>query len=108
MTRYSFGDVLLIRFPFSDSSNGSKRPAVVLYDSADLDILLCRVTTQAHFSAADFSVSDWKRVGLLRKSYVRIGKMATLEKGMIQRKLGSLLPFDVAEAKRILKEIFEL
>ncbi len=108
MMRYSSGDILLIRFPFSDGTREAKRPAVVLYDAGDLDILLCRITAQAHFSADDFAVSDWKSSGLLKQSYVRVAKMATLEKGMVDKKLGALLPVDIREAKRILKEIFEI
>lgn len=39
MTAYNFGDVVLIGFPHSDLQGVSKRPALVLYDSGDQDIL---------------------------------------------------------------------
>ena len=45
MITYEFGDILLLRFPFTDPLRMSKRPALVLYDGEDLDVLLCRVTT---------------------------------------------------------------
>jgi hypothetical protein len=32
MMTYNFGDILLIRFPFTDQSRMSKRPVLVLYD----------------------------------------------------------------------------
>ena len=50
MMTYNLGDILLIKFPFTDSSRLSKRPALVLYDNGDLDILLCRITTHALIS----------------------------------------------------------
>jgi len=108
MMTYNFGEILLMRFPFTDSSRLSKRPAVVLYDGGDLDILLCRVTTQPHFSFTDFKVTDWRIGGLLRESYVRVEKMATLEKDIISRKLGKLVPEDINKIKKILKNMFDI
>ena len=108
MTSYDFGDVVLIRFPFSDTRQSVQRPALVLYDNRDLDLLLCRVTTKPYDSKTDFKVADWKRAGLLKISYARLGKMATLEKEMVNRKLGALGRSDEDEAKKILKAMFEL
>lgn len=108
MMTYNFGDILLIRFPFTDQSRMSKRPALVLYDDGDMDILLCRVTTRPHFSSADLDINSWKESGLLKKSYIRLGKMATLQKDMVDKKLGELLSGDLIRIKQILKQIFKL
>ena len=107
MMHYDFGDIVLIRFPFSDGKRAVQRPALVLYDNRDLDLVLCRVTTKPCFSDADFKIDDWKGAGLLKISYVRVSKMATLEKEMISRNLGALALSD-ARAKQILKAIFAL
>ena len=108
MTDFDFGDVVLIRFPFSDGRKSVQRPALVLYDNRDLDLLLCRVTTKPYNSKTDFKFLDWKGAGLLKTFYVRLGKMATLEKGMVNRRLGNLGHSDSAQAKEILKAMFEL
>ena len=108
MMSYNFGDILLIRFPFTDQSRMSKRPALVLYDDGDLDILLCRVTTRPCFSDADFVLTYWKESGLLKKSYIRPGKMATLQKDMVDKKLGQLLSADLMRIKNILRQMFDL
>ena len=108
MMTYNFGDILLIRFPFTDQAGYSKRPALVLYDSGDNDVLLCRVTTRPFFSIIDLRVTKWNKAGLLKESYVRIGKMATLEKEMVNRKLGRLVSSDLLKAKQMLKEMFNL
>ena len=43
MTRYNFGDVVLVPFPFTDQSGSKKRPAVVVssaaYNAARLDLI---------------------------------------------------------------------
>ena len=108
MMTYNFGDILLVRFPFTDQLRVSKRPALVLYDDGDLDILLCRVTTRPNFSPADLDINSWKEFGLLKKSYIRLGKMATLQKDMVDKKLGELLSGDLTRIKQILKQIFKL
>ena len=108
MMTYNFGDILLIQFPFTEPSRSSKRPALVLYDSGDKDVLLCRVTTRPFSSLTDLRITDWKNAGLLKESYIRISKMATLEKGMVNRKLGMLASDDLSQAKQRIKEMFDL
>ena len=108
MMHYDFGDVVLIRFPFSDAGRSVQRPALVIYDNRDLDLVLCRITTKPCFSETDFNVSRWKEAGLLKVSYARLAKMATLEKGMVYRKLGLLKSSDADSAMKILKKMFEL
>jgi len=50
MTAYNFGDILLIGFPYSDLQSVSKRPALVLYDSGDQDVLVSRITTHKNIT----------------------------------------------------------
>ena len=40
MTTYDFGDIVLIGFPHTDMQGVFKRPALVLYDAGDLDVLV--------------------------------------------------------------------
>ena len=56
MTAYNFGDVILIGFPHTDLRNVSKRPALVIYDADDQDILVARITTQEYITRADYNV----------------------------------------------------
>jgi mRNA interferase MazF len=59
MTTYKFGDIVLIGFPHTDLQGVSKRPAIVLFDSGDQDVLVARVTTQEYRSEGDYKVGDW-------------------------------------------------
>ena len=90
MTTYRPGDVVLVSFPFADQGQGKKRPAVVVADTGDSDVTMARVTTQRHSSAYEVSLQDWKSAGLLAPSVVRIHKLATIAKGLVSTRLGSI------------------
>ena len=94
MTTYKQGEIVLIRFPFTSGEEEKKRPALVLVDTGDDDIVVARVTSQQGTTAFDVPLSDWRQAGLLLPSIVRIHKLATLEKGLIDRPLGALTARD--------------
>lgn len=108
MTNYSFGDIVLLKFPHVDLQNISKRPAIVLYDSGDRDVLVARITTQEYSTEADYKILKWKESGLLVESYVRLGKQATIEKNYIIKNLGRLESSEIKNVRAILQKIFQL
>mgnify|MGYP005834174103 CR=1 FL=1 len=108
MTSYNFGDIVLIGFPHTDLQGVSKRPAVVLYDSGDQDVLVARVTTQEYRTESDYKMREWGKCGLLGESYVRLGKQATIEKRFIIRKLGAIESKEIDALRSILKRMFVL
>ena len=50
MTSYSFGDILLVPFPFTDQTSIKKRPTVVIsserYNRQKSDIIIMAITSQ--------------------------------------------------------------
>ncbi len=58
MTTYEAGDVILISFPFADQEKRKKRPALVLADTGDRDLIVARITTQSHDAEFDIAVMD--------------------------------------------------
>jgi mRNA interferase MazF len=80
---YQAGDLVLVDFPFTASDPCKPRPALVLLDAGDADVLLARVTTQPHNTRFDVSLSCWKQAGLLAPSTVRLHKLATLAKSRV-------------------------
>ena len=108
MIAYDFGDVILIGFPHSDLRNVSKRPALVIYDAGDHDILVARITTQEYITGADYKIVEWRRSGLVTESFIRLGKQATIEKKYIIKKLGTLVESEEINIKSVLREIFNL
>jgi mRNA interferase MazF len=93
MKQYRAGDILLIAFPFS-SGGAKRRPAMVLADVGDNDVIVARVTSSPAQTMYDVVVRDWQSAGLLAPSAVRVDKLATLEKSLIERHLGSLTDGD--------------
>jgi mRNA interferase MazF len=105
MINYSFGDIVLISFPTTTMQDSRKRPALVLIDSDD-DLIMARITSQFQNSDYDQRIIEWKAAGLLLPSWVRLHKIATLNKSLVQSKLGSLSQSDFNTIKSKLNNIF--
>ena len=109
-TTYSFGDVVLVPFPFTDQTATKKRPAVVVssyaYNKARPDVILMAVT--GHLSdyprIGEGVVSDWKEAGLLKTSTIK-PILTTVEKTLIIRILGQLREPDISTLKAALRMI---
>ena len=108
MTTYKPGDIILVGFPHTDLQSISKRPAIVLYDSGDQDILAARITTQEYTVSTDYKIVEWRKCGLLAESYIRLSKQATIEKGYVIKKLGTLGSPEIEIIKSILRKMFVL
>lgn len=96
MQKYHFGDVVLLEFPFVEKQESKKRPALVLLDTGDADILVARITSQNAHTEYDVIPVEWKQTGLLLPSVIRLHKMATLQKKLVERRLGVLTPKDMS------------
>ena len=84
------GDVVLIRFPFTDLTGSKNRPAVVLFDSEE-DVTVCFITTNLNRKHEyDIPVIPSVLNGLKLDSCIRVNKLATIDKVLILGKLGTL------------------
>lgn len=106
MIVYQPGDLVLVTFPHTSGGLASSRPALVLLDTGDADVLLARVTTQRHTSPHDLSIADWRGAGLLASSFIRLHKLASIEKNLVQRRLGMLQTADRVRVSALLKQMF--
>lgn len=94
MTAASRGDVVLVRFVFSDESGAKLRPAVIVssraYNKARQEVIVAAVTSNVQRRLiGDRLVADWRAAGLLFPSLVT-GILRTIKRAMIERRLGSL------------------
>jgi mRNA interferase MazF len=105
MINYRPGDVLIVDFPFVQDAQGKMRPAVVVADTGDNDVVLARVTTQPYHGLFDVQLAEWKSAGLLAPSVLRLHKLATINKSLIQRRLGSLADGDRNRAEIVVKQL---
>jgi mRNA interferase MazF len=110
MTGYEFGDLVLVPFPFTDQSATKSRPAVVVssaaYHRERPDLVILAVTSQARPAAGlgEAVISKWKEAGLLRPSVLK-PVVATIERGLVIRKLGRLAEEDRAALREVLRTI---
>ena len=97
MTKYKFGDVVLATF-YQTDGNRKRRPAMVILDIGDDDIILAPITSSERKNKGDYKIKNWKQSGLLLGSWLRLAKIACLSKNDISRKLGT---FKVNDKKQI-------
>lgn len=110
MTDYDFGDVILIRFPFTDQATTKKRPAVVVssafYNRRRPDLVLMAITSQIKTSSSfgEVMVAHWDKAGLIKPSVIK-PIFTTIEKSLVLRRLGRLESEDRETLKKELQSI---
>ena len=102
MTGYKRGDVVLVRFIFSDETGERQRPAVIVssdtYHQSRQEAIIVAITSRTdRILVGDHLISDWQEAGLLFPS-VATGIVRTIKQGMIAKKLG-IMP--LPDMKRI-------
>jgi mRNA interferase MazF len=90
MDTYSFGDIVLLRFPFTDGLSFKRRPALIINDANDGDVVVCRITSQIYKTKFDVKVDNWEKSGLKLPSVIRIHKLATLKTEMVEIIMGKI------------------
>jgi mRNA interferase MazF len=96
--RYKHGDVVLVPFPFTDLSTAKQRPALVVsadwFNEIRRDRVLVAITSQIPATLEDdqylLSRADIADAGLPKPSRVKLGKIFTVEQGLIRKTLGAL------------------
>ena len=98
---YRFGDVVLVRFPFTDQTAAKQRPAVVVsndtYNASKPDVVIMAITSQLRpvQSLGEIWIVQWQSANLLKPSAIK-PVFATIEHGLVIRQLGHLHPQDEA------------
>ena len=103
---HSFGEVVLVPFPFTDQSGAKKRPAVVVsssvYNTNRRDLVIMAITSQIRMPLGfgEALVTDWRSAGLIKPSVLK-PVFTTIEQSLVVRTLGMLSADDI----RILREM---
>jgi len=90
MDKIEPGTIVLLKFPFTDGINYKRRPALVLRDFKNGDMLVCRIIRKIFTSKYDIFLDNRLKFGLKLPSVVRVHKMATLETNMIATIMGQI------------------
>ena len=86
------GQVVIVRFPFSDLSQSKLRPAVVLAEAGRGDWLLCQITSKSYGDprAIQIVAADFLQGSLRITSYGRPGNLFTAHASLMAGQIGAL------------------
>jgi mRNA interferase MazF len=111
-TSYSFDDIVLVHFPFTDQQASKQRPAVVVssavHNRSRDDIILMAVTSQVRptGSPGEVRIARWRQAGLIKPSMVKPIIMS-IHRRLILRRLGRLQVHDRHALEAALHQLLE-
>jgi mRNA interferase MazF len=111
---YKRGDVVLVRFPFSDGSLGKKRPALVVQCDRNnqrlANTIIAMISTNISLAdqeptqlLVDPGTPAGRRSGLVSPSVVKCENLFTIEQSLIERIIGRLPEASIADVELCLK-----
>lgn len=103
---YRFSDIVLLRFPFTNGVGFKQRPAVVLADTQDGDLLVARITSRIRSGPHEVTIHDWQAAGLLRPSQIRIHKLASLDAALVLRRMGTMGVGDAGQLRLTIRQFW--
>ncbi|MFH1012615.1 MAG: type II toxin-antitoxin system PemK/MazF family toxin [Candidatus Peregrinibacteria bacterium] len=91
---YKKGEIVFVNFPYTNFIEFKVRPALVLRNQYDDDVLLLPISTTVNLQRHDLVIKEPHYAGkaLTVESAVRIGKMTNVESDLIIKKFGQLKP----------------
>jgi mRNA interferase MazF len=102
---FEFGDVVLVRFPFTSQTASKQRPAVVvsnqIYNQARPDVVIMAITSQLRSPTGfgEVLVSEWQAANLLKPSAIK-PVFATIEHNLVLKTLGALRDADSSSLRQ--------
>jgi mRNA interferase MazF len=86
------GDIIIIEFPYSNLRDVKRRPVLILKVPKGEDVIVAQITGESYEDDVEILLKkeDFKQGGLKRVSYLRIDKIASIERYLIKYKAGSL------------------
>ena len=104
MDSYNHGDVVVIPFPFIDSTLAKRRPAVVLSQgnfNLKSGALVCGMLTSVKTSKwpGDINLKDWSKAGLKKPCHFRM-KIFTIDTNLVREKVGGLSKVDLEQIQK--------
>ena len=86
------GEIVVIPFPRNDPNGGKRRPALVIADLPGADLILCQITSRAHWDAfaVPLDKTDCERGQLGQPCFIRPQRLFTVEQHTILRSVGKV------------------
>lgn len=112
MTSCEQGEVVLVRFVFTDGTGAKRRPAVIVstgdYQRGRQEAIIAAITSNVdRLLVGDHLIASWREAGLLFPS-VATGVIRTIKQAMIERRLGVMSPEDMQAIREKLQQVLGL
>ena len=112
MTSYDQGDVVLVRFIFTEETGAKRRPAVIVstsdYHDGRQEAIMAAITSNVdRLLIGDHLIADWQEAGLLFPS-VATGIIRTIKQTVIERRLGVMPLADMQAVQKKLRQVLGL
>jgi PemK-like, MazF-like toxin of type II toxin-antitoxin system len=100
------GEIVVIPFPRRDSGKG--RPALVIADLPGADLILCQITSRAHFDgfAVPLDSSDCERGQIDQPCFIRPQRLFSVEHHIILQSLGKVTEAKLGGVLKRAREFF--
>jgi mRNA interferase MazF len=105
MSSYSRGDVVLVRYPFSDLSGSKIRPAVIVNTPhSSQDVFILPLTSKIKsLLTGEFVLKNWNKAGLNIESAVKRG-IYTIHQNLVAQRVGKLTDSDLNDLDHALRQ----
>jgi mRNA interferase MazF len=108
MTACNTGDVVLVRFPFTDLTSQKRRPVLVVspsdYSSRYGDVVVVPLTGRAQDHG--LCVDKWREAGLLKPTWLK-AIVATVAESLVEKRLGKIRLEDDAKVASALAMLID-
>lgn len=99
------GNLVIVRYPFTDLETFKVRPAVVVSDTGTVNegLFVIPLTSRTvNLGPGEFILEDWEHAGLNVPSVLKRG-IVLLNQSVIIRKIGTLTPVDFSKVQSSLR-----
>jgi mRNA interferase MazF len=109
MGEFARGQVVLVRFPFSDLSKTKLRPALVLAAVEYGDLVLCQITSKTYEDRMVIELTDaaFSDGALPVKSYARPTRLMTASDSLVDRAVATLTEDKRSEVIQMIIDIIK-
>ncbi|MBI2548504.1 type II toxin-antitoxin system PemK/MazF family toxin [Candidatus Woesearchaeota archaeon] len=103
------GDIVVFQFPFSDTDESKKRPALVVANTTDENLILCQITSKKRPDPDIISITkdDFQKGALKHDSFIRPTTLFTIHHSRIDYKVGNLKQEKIKFIENKFCEIFK-
>lgn len=110
MVGFVKGEVVIVRFPFSDLTSIIKRPALVVANLKGNDLILCQITSKHHEKdpyEVELKIKDFESKGLKKDSFIKPSNLFTTRDSSIIYKAGKISKNKIKKVEKMICKIIK-